>query len=172
MILPYTIFRKFEDNSDNKNDALISSMYNDLVLKKKRDIFGTLFVFIFNFWDFCWSLAVLVNFNQCNIGSNSKQTVDMNLGYVVDSHDEQNNVQKKKLSVFYFALCIFTKNKDPTTKIDDKHADLLMEKKLNSFIDLCWKKRCSSSPNHSYHPKRVSVVIFQNQIPFRHNTVF
>ena len=38
MILLYTIFRKFEENSDNKNDGLTSSMYNNLVLKQKWNI--------------------------------------------------------------------------------------------------------------------------------------
>ena len=82
-------------------------------------------------------LAVLVDFNQCNIGSNCKQTFDKDKECVIDSGDAQNNVQKKTSSVFYFALRIFTKIKDPTTKIDDKYADLLMEKKFKSFMDLC-----------------------------------
>ena len=115
-------------------------------------------LFLYFFRDFCWSLAILADFNQCNIGSNGKQTFDKDKEYLVDSGDVQNNVQKKTPSVFYFPLRIFTKNKDPTTKIDDKYADLLMEKKLKSFVDLCWNKRGSRFPNHSYHPKSFPVV--------------
>ena len=39
MILPYTIFREFDEDSDNKNGTLTSSMYDDLVLKQKQNIF-------------------------------------------------------------------------------------------------------------------------------------
>ena len=88
----------------------------------------------------------------------------MKLGCVVDSRDVQNNVQKKKASVFYFALRTFTKNKDPTTKIDNKHADLLMEQNLKSFVDLYWKKRCLSFPNHSYHPKSFPIVTYSKNL--------
>ena len=79
---------------------------------------------------------------------------------MVDSGDAQDNVQKETPSVFYFALRTFTKYKDFTTKIDDKHADLLMEKKLKSFVDLCWKKRGSGFPNHSYHLTSFPVVTY------------
>ena len=72
-----------------------------------------------------------------NLESDPKPTMDMKQGIVGDPFDEQYSAQKKKPSIFYFALRIFSKNKDFTIKIDDKHADLLMEKKIKSFIDSC-----------------------------------
>ena len=158
MILPYIIFCEFEGNGDNKNDALTSSMYDHLVLKQKGNIIDAKIVFIIIFRGCSWLLVVLVDFNQCNIGSNCRQTFDKDKECMVDSGDVQNNVQKKKPSVFYFALYTFTKNKDPTTKIDDKYADLSMEKKFKSFIDLCWKKRGLCFPNH--YPKSFLIVTY------------
>ena len=68
MILPYTIFCEFEDNSDNKNDALTSSIYDDLVFKKRLNIFDASLVFIFIFGIFVgWRRFLLVSINVTSI---------------------------------------------------------------------------------------------------------
>ena len=98
MILPYTIYREFENNNnDNNNNDLASPLYGDLAKKEKRDIFDTSLVFIFIYRDFCWLLAVLINFNKD----------------ATATRDQQKSVPPKKPSVFYFALRTFSKNLDP-----------------------------------------------------------
>ena len=64
MMLPFSIFRKFEVINYNTNNLCATSLYNDLVKKQKRDIFDISLVFIFIYWEFCWSLAVLVDFGK------------------------------------------------------------------------------------------------------------
>ena len=123
MILPYSIFREFEEINDNKNDQCATSLYDDLVEIQKRNIFDASLVIIFIYREFCWSLAVLVDFDKCDIEG-------------IDKHS-------KRPSVFYFALRTFTKDIDPKIKMNDKHADMYMEKKIKSFVDSCWDKRLS-----------------------------
>ena len=72
MMLPFTIFCEFEEINDNKSDQCATSLYDDLVTKQKRDIFDTSLVFIFIYREFCWSLAVLVDFDKGSNDSNKK----------------------------------------------------------------------------------------------------
>ena len=74
MILPYSIFREFEEINDNKNDQCATSLYDDLVKIQKRNIFDASLVIIFIYREFCWSLAVLVDFDKCTIGGIDKHS--------------------------------------------------------------------------------------------------
>ena len=89
MMLPFTIFREFEVINDNTNDECSTYMYDDLVKLQKRDIFDTSLGLIFIYREFCWSLAVLVDFDKGNIDSNKKQITDSNQELTVDSCKEK-----------------------------------------------------------------------------------
>ena len=124
MMLPFTVFHEFEEIQDTKNDKYPTSIYNNIVEQQQRDIFDTLLTLIFFYSDFCWSLAVLVDFDKANIEQNNKPITDSNLEPGTEKNDELSNRPK----ILYFAIHTFTKNIDPKNKLDSRHADIFMEK--------------------------------------------
>ena len=139
MMLPYTVFHEFEEIQDNKNYDYPTPIYNDIVEQQQRDIFDTSLTLIFIYRDFCWSLAVLVDFDTANVGSNKKPITDSS----PEPSTEKNDKLSNKPKILYFAIRSFTNNIDPTMKLDKRHADKFMEKKITSFVDYCWGKRLS-----------------------------
>ena len=75
----------------------------------------------------------------------------------MDSRKEKNDKKNNRPSVFYFTLHMLTKNIDPTITIVNKHADLFMEKKIRSFVDYFWKKKCSGYSGNHNQPKSYPV---------------
>ena len=161
MMLPFTVFHEFEVIQDNKNDGCPTSIYDDLVKQQQRDIFNTSLSLIFIYRDFCWSLAVLVDFDKANIDPNKKPITDSNQEPRKEKNDKQSNQPK----ILYFALRTFTKNIDPTIKIVNRHADLFMEKKIKSFINSCWQKRLKRISGNHNHPKSYPEVEAYSMIP-------
>ena len=126
MMLPFTVFHDFEVIQDNKNDKCPMSIYDNLVVQQQQDIFDTSLTLIFIYWDFCWSLAVLVDFDKANINPNKKPFTDSNW----EPHTEKNDKQSNRPKILYFAIRTFTKNIDPKNKLDSKHAEIFIEKKI------------------------------------------
>ena len=81
----------------------------------------------------------------------------------IEKDDELSNRQK----ILYFAIRSFTNNIDPRNKLDSKHADKFMKKKITSFVDYCWRKRLSLLPRNDGNilPKSYPVTETNSMIP-------
>ena len=163
MMLPYTVFHEFEEIQDNKNYDYPRPIYNEIVKQQQRDIFDTSLTLIFIYRDFCWSLAVLVDFDKANVEPNKKPITDSNPEPSTEKNDELSNRPK----TLYFVIRSFTNNIDPRNKLDSRHADKFMENKITSFVDYCWRKRLSLLPRNDGNilPKSYPVTETNSMIP-------